>query len=440
VKKKDDAGSIIELARRRGKTPAWLNEAQRGAPGPDGKAKPIANLRNALLAMRNDEFLRGLFRRDTMMNATMLMKPIDASEGAEGFEPRPATDDDYTKTQEYLQRIFVRLPKDIVHQAADCVAYENRFHPIREWLDGLHWDKVPRVERWLEVYFGAEPSEYTRGVGQMFLISMVARIFKPGAKVDHMLIFEGPQGKLKSSACGVVAGGKWFSDSLPDLDKASGKDVSQHLRGKWLIEVAELHAFSRAEYTKLKSFVSRREERYRPSYGRLEVFEPRQCVFAGTTNADAYLKDPTGDRRYWPVKVEEIDIAGLQRDREQLFAEAVELYHADVPWWPDKDFETTHIMPQQAERYDADCWEEQIEAYLKGETKVTVGMVARLALGIEAPRVGRAEQNRIMAVMETLGWQRAKKDHKGTRWWVPGPGWRGSAWSGSSGASRKAPW
>jgi predicted P-loop ATPase len=182
-----------------------------------------------------------------------------------------------------------------------------------------------------------------------------------------------------------------------------------------------MHAFSRAEATKLKSFISRREERYRPSYGRLEVFEPRQCVFIGTTNADCYLKDPTGGRRFWPVKVGKIDIERLQRDRAQLFAEAVHLFKAGTPWWPDKDFEQAHIMPEQAQRYDADCWEEQISSYLKGETKVTIGMVARFALMIDVPRIATADQRRIAAIMETLGWQRAKRDYKGTRWWTPAP-------------------
>jgi predicted P-loop ATPase len=182
-----------------------------------------------------------------------------------------------------------------------------------------------------------------------------------------------------------------------------------------------MHAFSRAEATKLKSFISRREERYRPSYGRLEVFEPRQCVFIGTTNADCYLKDPTGGRRFWPVKCGEIAIEALKRDREQLFAEAVHLFKAKTPWWPDKDFERTHIMPEQAQRYDSDCWEEQVSAYLKTETKVTIGMVARLALQIETPRIGTADQRRIAAVMETLNWRRLKKDYKGHLWWVPGP-------------------
>jgi predicted P-loop ATPase len=232
-------------------------------------------------------------------------------------------------------------------------------------------------------------------------------------------VIEGPQGIMKSTACRIL-GGQWFSDALPDV--TNGKDVSQFLRGKWLIEVAEMHAMSRAEAALLKSFITRQEERYRPSYGRMEVIEPRQCIFVGTTNRDAYLRDETGGRRFWPLKVSSIMVEKLTADRDQLFAEAVQLYHGGAQWWPDKDFEQQHIAPQQAARYESDVWEEAIGSYLETSTRVLIGQVAKEALHIETPRIGRLEQNRIAAALEQLGWRRelpaGKSSWDGKKWWI----------------------
>ena len=205
---------------------------------------------------------------------------------------------------------------------------------------------------------------------------------------------------------------------MPDV--TAGKDVSQHLRGKWLIEVAEMHAMGRAEAAQLKAFITRTAERYRPSYGRMEVIEPRQCVFVGTTNKDTYLRDETGGRRFWPVKAGAINVEALARDRDLLFAEAVVRYRDGASWWPDKDFERRHIQPEQAARYEGDAWEEHIATYIGTRDKVTASEVAREALGIETPRIGTTDQRRITAALEQLGWRRLPKDWEGKRWWTKG--------------------
>lgn len=403
------------------KKAGWVDTCMKGAHG-----NPMMNLANVLLGLRA-QWPRH-FATDSMLCAPLLMQPLEPQGG---FVPRPLTDVDVSVVQEQLQHLGLKqASKDTVHQAVDVRAHECAFHPVRDYLDGLKWDGVSRIETFLPVYFGAESTKYTGTVGKMFLISMVARIRKPGCKVDHMLVLEGPQGILKSTACCLLGGAAHFSDSLPDI--SLGKEASQHLRGKWLIEVAEMHAYGKAETTLLKSFISRTTERYRPSHGRKEVIEPRQCVFIGTTNKDAYLRDETGGRRFWPVKTTRVDTGALTRDRDQLFAEAVAYFEVGEPWWPDKDFERTHIMAEQEARYEVDSWEENIGRHLRHceERRVTIGGVARTALGFEAAsRLGTADQRRIAAALLRLGWNRERTDGKagwdGQRWWVPPSWWVG---------------
>jgi predicted P-loop ATPase len=289
---------------------------------------------------------------------------------------------------------------------------------VQDYLNGLAWDGVRRAHDWLPTYLGAERTAYIQSIGRMFLIAMVARAFEPGCKSDYMVVLEGPQGARKSTACGIL-GGEWFSDNLPDV--SAGKDVpQQHLPGKWLIEIAELSAMSRAESAHLKAFITRSTERYRPSYGRNEVIQPRQCIFVGSTNQSAYLKDESGGRRFWPVRVGAIDTDALAHDRDQLFAEAVVLYREGAQWWPDANFEREFIKPEQEARFEVDAWEESIRNYLIGQTKVTVGGIAQNALGFMTNRIGRADQNRIVAVLERLGWKRLPKDRDGNIKWGPG--------------------
>lgn len=380
----------------------------------DNQGRPFPNLANAMIALRSDPAVKDAFAYDKMLCAAMLMGPI-ANEGSK-FKPRPVTDIDVSSLQEWLQLAGLpNIGKETAHQAVDLRSRECAFHPVRDYLTGLRWDGTPRINGWLATYLGAERLPYTDGIGRMFLVSMVARIFDPGCKADHMPVLEGLQGTLKSTACAIL-GGAYFSDSLPDV--TAGKDVSQHLRGKWLIEVSEMHAMGRAEATLLKAFITRTTERYRPSYGRKEVIELRQCVFIGTTNREAYLRDETGGRRFWPVKTGSVDVEALARNRGQLFAEASKAYHDGERWWPDRVFERDHVTPEQEARFEVDAWEESISTYLDTESKVTIGQVARVALGIDVPRLGRAEQNRISAAMQRLGWKRQpKKDWQGKRWW-----------------------
>ncbi|MBU8541606.1 virulence-associated E family protein [Falsiroseomonas tokyonensis] len=387
----------------------WRKELQT-----DDRGQPHANLANALTVLRRDPALTEAFGFDEMLRGAFVCAPLPGRGDDAGPFPRPLRDIDATATQEFMQRAGLpRIGRETIFQAIEARAAERAYHPVRAYLDGLRWDGRKRLGTWLADYLGAAATAYTAGIGPLILIAMVARVRRPGCKSDHMLVLVGPQGARKSSAVRVL-GGAWFSDSLPDI--RSGKDVSQHLRGKWIIEVSELAALDRAEAAALKAFVTRETEQYRPSYGRAEVVEPRQCIFIGTTNKAAFLRDETGGRRFWPVEVGAIDLDALARDRDQLFAEADHLFRQGAAWWPATDFEAKHIAPQQEARHEVDAWEQAIRDHLATAARTTVLEVAHAALSLDTRSVGTAEQRRISAALERMGWVRRASN--GKRWWV----------------------
>ena len=277
-------------------------------------------------------------------------------------------------------------------------------------------------------YLGAEDTPLNRAFGSRWMISAVARIMQPGAKVDHMLILEGPQGAKKSSALKALAGAEWFTDELAEI---GSKDAAQQMRGIWIIEIAELDAISRAEVSRIKAFLTRTTDRYRPPYERYVVEVPRQCVFAGSVNPETYLRDETGNRRFWPVRCGRIDLDALRRDRDQLWAEAVARYRDGAIWWLDEPELIADAKTEQDQRYQADAWDARIDRWLVFErrrvnhgygnyddwrdeeverpsplTDVSVGRNPRRRLGIEPARWTRADQMRVAAYLKTNDWER----------------------------------
>lgn len=216
--------------------------------------------------------------------------------------------------------------KDAVLEATSLVAHRCRIHPVRDWLDGLNWDGTSRISTWIRDFCQGEAAEpYLSEVSRKFILAMVKRVFEPGCQWDYVLVLEGKQGKFKSSIARALASDKWFMDNLPDL---KDKDSMLNLQGKWLIELGELADVKRADYNLVKAYLVRRTDTVRPHYGRLMSDVPRQSVFIGTINEGQYLKDPTGNRRYWPVKVGLCDVKALSAVRDQLFAEAMHVYRS----------------------------------------------------------------------------------------------------------------
>ncbi|RWE72693.1 virulence-associated E family protein [Mesorhizobium sp.] len=379
------------------------------------KGKVLPNLINVAFAFRNAPELCGAIALDQMSGNIMVRRPLPAI-GAARCADRAIDDADAIGLTEWLQgNELVGVQIKTVQEAITMISRENSFHPVRAYFNRLQWDGVPRVDGWLTNYLGAANSAYTKAVGRFWLISGVARIERPGCQVDHMLVLEGPQGLRKSTASKIL-GGEWFTDHLPD--DLRGKDSSVAMKGSWIIEIAEMHAMTKSESGSLKAFITRTTERYRPPYSRYIVEEPRQSIMIGTINptSGGYLRDATGARRFWPVKVTDISIDDLRRDRDQLWAEAVALFRSHgAKWWPDAEFERRHILPVQSDRYAFDAWEDKAADFLESRHSTTILDFACAVLNMEAAKVGRTEQNRIVDILTNYGWVSGPKDTKTRR-------------------------
>lgn len=333
---------------------------------------------------------------------------------ARDSEGRTWSDQDTLQARLRLNSLYgVDFGSQLVHDAVEAVARDNSFHPVRKYLQALRWDGVPRLDTWLHRYLGADETKggdcrlYLKLAGAWWMIGAVARVMKPGCRMDNVLIFEGKQGAYKSTALSILAG-EWFLDTPIVI---GDKDGYQALRGKWIIELAELDSLNKAESTKAKAFFSSPKDSFRPSYGRRPVDCPRQCVFGGTTNEDSYMRDGTGNRRYWPVEIDSIRIKELTRDRDQLWAEAFARFNAGERWWPEGD-DRDEFEAQQALRLIPDPWEAAIgdwlaqpEVALRCRTRgVTTFEVLRHACKVEEGRMDeRSQQMRVAKALRGLG-------------------------------------
>jgi predicted P-loop ATPase len=315
------------------------------------------------------------------------------------------TDQEDRLTAEWLQRNRIFISVEVASQAVQTVAAQRRVHPVRDYLNGLNWDGVPRLDRWLSTYLGVEESNYSYAVGARWMLSAVARIYRPGAKADCCLILEGPQGIKKSTALRTLAGG-YFTDELADL---GSKDAALQIRGVWIVEISELDSLVRSEIASIKAFMSRSADRFRPPFGKRVVECPRQCVFAGTVNHTEYLRDETGSRRFWPVLCGSIDIDALARDRDELWAEAKHRYSAGEKWWLDTLPLVEIAAEEQAARYQGDPWEEIMSPWLEARTGTSISEVLEKCIGKPQALWTQGDKNRIGRCLRALGWERYRE-------------------------------
>lgn len=314
-------------------------------------------------------------------------------------------------------RIWVSNVYGFTPSQTDCmdsliaVAQANRFHPVREYLQGVAWDGESRLDTWLQHALKAEAKDprYLHLVGRKFLIGAVARIMDPGCKMDTVLILEGLQGKGKSTVVKVLFGEDFFSDSPLQI---GDKDAFANIQGVWCAELAEMDSFNKAESTTAKSFFSSSVDRFRPSYGRVTQAFKRQCVFVGTTNQDEYLKDYTGNRRYWPVRCEAINVEWVRAHRDQLWAEAVHLYRNKVTHWIENDEDKALFDEEQEDRLLIDPWEDKLACLLPERTDeyLTSDVILKEILEKDSGHQQRADQTRLGPIMQKLGWYKKRKE------------------------------
>jgi putative DNA primase/helicase len=376
------------------------------------EGQALSVVANATTILGNDAPWAGVLAWDAFAHEVITAQPPPWHEddAPAQVELGPWSEQDDVRAAAWLARRYgVKLTPSAVRSAVDVVARRDERHPVRAYLHGLTWDGTPRVSSWLSTHLGVGASGYASTVGRVLLLSAVARVMRPGCKVDTMTVLEGDQGAGKSRAVRVLFG-DWASDSPPDL---ASKDRFVGLRGRWGIEWSELDGFDRSEVNRLKGFLSSPVDDYRPPYGRANVRVPRQCVFVGTVNGSDYLRDVTGNRRYLPVTVGRIDLEALARDRDQLWAEATVLYHEGVPWWPEGE-EVDDCRAEQGQRVAVDAWEERIERYALNSDFVTVGDILSEVFELEPAKHGHAEQIRVARALQKLGWVR-KQRREGTR-------------------------
>ena len=378
-----------------------ISAVESGWPETTSKGKPIASLANTLVGLvrLGHSFRYDQFRHRKMIDGTVL--PEIHGE---------VSDDAVSIIRGLFLDAFKFDPRaDNVRDAINQLALENAFHPVREMLSHLRWDGEERISHWLTRYLGADDTPLNQSIGRITLIAAVRRVMRPGVKFDTIPVLEGVQGSGKSSALQILAGHGLHSDQ--EILTQEPRAQMELLEGIWIYELGEVEGLNKAEVNKIKAFASRQEDRSRMAYGRFVEARLRQAIFIGTTNEATYLRDQTGNRRFWPIRTGTIDLKALARDRDQLWAEAVCAEAAgEQITLPEHLWEAAAV--EQAERLEEDPWTEKL-AELRGKV---YGDVVRLetheilsgTLGIPLERQTQSHSKRLATLMRKLGWEPTK--------------------------------
>lgn len=346
-------------------------------------------------------------------------------EGLPGYGPRL---DDNAMDELYLlieREYFLKLAIQDFKRVVKAAGRRRRFHPVRDYLASLTWDFRERIDTWLIDFAGADDTPFVRAVSRIVLIAAVRRVRQPGVKFDEMLVLESVEGTEKSTAFNVMAGDDWFIDNAP-LNAAS-REVIEILRGQWIVEAADLSGMRRAEVEHLKAFLSRKQDSATLKYEEETTRFRRQCIFVGTTNEHNYLLSTTGNRRFWPVRIQRFNIPALAAARDQLWAEAATCEAAgEAIRLPPELWDAARA--EQNARVAVDEWDQLIAGWLETQEqernllspmgpRTTLPDVAKGALNINADKLDQRTIERVAKGLRNAGWERIRSNSK--RLWQP---------------------